>query len=121
MSASWARPWPPWGSAPGAPGGNDARAVAALFKRVRNDPALRRICALAGRYRRVAQSRQRRKVTHGLDDMVGVELDGDVGRLVPSELARLCLPELELDTLRRLVERQAMCRQYQACEPVGKG
>ena len=57
----------------------------ALFKRVRSDPTLRRICELAGRYRRVAQSRQRRKTTHGLDDVVGVVMDADLGRLLPQE------------------------------------
>jgi uncharacterized protein with von Willebrand factor type A (vWA) domain len=106
---------------PGSPGSNDPAAVAALFKRVRSDPTLRRICELAGRFRRVAQSRQRQKVTHGLDDVVGVEPGGDVGRLLPSELARLMVPELELDTLRRIVEKQAMCREHHAVEPVGKG
>jgi uncharacterized protein with von Willebrand factor type A (vWA) domain len=109
------------GMGPGEPGSNDPRAVAELFKRVRGDPTLRRICELAGRFRRVAQSKQRQKVTHGLDDVVGVEPGGEVGRLLPSELARLMLPELELDTLRRIVERQAMCREHHAVEPVGKG
>jgi len=109
------------GMGPGEPGGNDPRAVAALFRRVRSDPSLRRICELAGRFRRVAQSKQRLKQTHGLDDVVGVEPGGDVGRLLPVELARLMVPELELDTLRRIVERQALCREYHSVEPVGKG
>ncbi|HEY2911349.1 MAG TPA: hypothetical protein VGI99_13955 [Gemmataceae bacterium] len=110
-----------FGMGPGTPGGNDAKAIAALFKRVRSDPALKRICELAGRYRRLAQSRQRRKVIHGLDDVVGVEPGGDLGRLLPHELAKLAIPELELDTLRRLVERQTLCREHSATEPVGKG
>jgi uncharacterized protein with von Willebrand factor type A (vWA) domain len=105
----------------GSPGGNDPRAVAELFRRVRGDATLRRICDLAGRFRRVAQSKQRLKQTHGLDDVVGVEPGGEVGRLLPVELARLVLPELELDTLRRIVERQALCREHHAVEPVGKG
>lgn len=105
----------------GAPGSNDPRAVAALYRRVRSNPTLKRICEIAGRYRRVAQSRQRRKTTHGLDDMVGVVLDGDLGRLLPQELAKLAIPEFEDDTLRRLVEKQVMCREYRATEPVGKG
>lgn len=109
------------GLGPGSPGSNDPRAVAALFKRVRSDPALRRICELAGRFRRVAQSKQRMKQTHGLDDVVGVEPGGDIGRLLPVELSRLALPELELDTLRRIAERQAACREHHAVEPVGKG
>lgn len=109
------------GLGPGQPGSNDPRAIAELFKRVRGDPSLRRICELAGRFRRVAQSKQRMKVTHGLDDVVGVELGGDIGRLLPSELTKLAVPELELDTLRRIVERQALCREHHAVEPVGKG
>jgi uncharacterized protein with von Willebrand factor type A (vWA) domain len=109
------------GMGAGQPGSNDPRAIAALFKRVRNDPALKKISELAGRFRRVAQSKQRQKVTHGLDDVVGVEPGGEIGRLLPSELAKLAVPELELDTLRRIVERQALCREHHSVEPVGKG
>lgn len=109
------------GLGPGEPGSNDPRAVAALFKRVRGDPTLHKICELAGRFRRVAQSRQRMKATHGLDDVVEVEPGGDIGRLLPAELAKLTLPELELDTLRRVAERQAWCREHHAVEPAGKG
>lgn len=109
------------GMGPGRAGSTDPRVIAELYKRVRNDPALRRISELAGRFRRVAASKQRRKVSHGLDDVVGVEPGGDIGRLLPSELVRLAVPELELDTLRRIVERQAMCREHHAVEPVGKG
>lgn len=105
----------------GAAGATDPAAVAAMFKRVRSDPTLKRICELAGRFRMVARSKQRTKVSHGFDDIVGVEPAGDIGRLLPMELAKLAVPELELDTLRRLVERQTLCRQYQSVEPVGKG
>ena len=109
------------GMGPGEPGSNDPKAVAALFKKVRNNAALKRICELAGRFRRVARSKQRQKVSHGLDDVVGVEPGGDIGRLLPVELAKLALPELELDALRRIVEREALCREHHATEPVGKG
>jgi uncharacterized protein with von Willebrand factor type A (vWA) domain len=53
--------------------------------------------------------------------VVGVEPGGDLSRLLPHELAKLVLPELEVDTLRRLVERQVLCREYHATEPVGQG
>jgi len=109
------------GLGPGQPGSNDPRAIAEIYRRVRNDPALRRISELAGRFRRVAASKQRQKVSHGLDDVIGVEPGGDISRLLPSELAKLALPELELDALRRIVERQAQCREYHSVEPVGKG
>ena len=109
------------GMGAGAPGSNDPKAIAELYKRVRRDPTLKRICELAGRYRRVAQSKQRQKATHGLDDVVGVVMDADLGRLLPHELAKLAIPEFEDDTLRRLVERQTQCRDYRATEPVAKG
>jgi hypothetical protein len=44
------------------------------FERVRKSRDLARICQLAGRYRRMAQAMQRKKVLHGQDDMVGVTL-----------------------------------------------
>ena len=108
------------GMGPGSPGSNP-KSIAEVYRRVRNDPHLRRICTLAGKYRRVAQSRQRRKTVHGTDDVVGVVTDNDLGRLLPHELAKLCIPEFEDDTLRRLVERQTMCREYCSTEPVAKG
>ena len=109
------------GLGPGEPGSHDPRAMARVFQRVRNDPTLRRICELAGRFRRVAFSKQRQKVLHGLDEIVGVEPGGEIARLLPSELAQLMIPELELATLRRIVEHQALCREQQATEPVGRG
>lgn len=109
------------GMGAGGAGEHDPRRVAELYKRVRNNPTLRRICELAGRYRRVAQSKQRMKSTHGWDDLVGVEPAGEVARLLPHELAKLAVPELELDTLRRLAERQTLCREYRSVEPAGKG
>src|SRR5262249_36771680 len=84
-------------------------------------PTLRRICELAGRYRRLAQSRQRMKSTHGMDDVVGVVLDGDVGRLLPHELAKLADDDLSDDAMRRLVQRQTRCREYHATHPVARG
>lgn len=109
------------GLGPGNPGHNDPKRVAEMFRRVRSDPALRRICELAGRFRRVAQGRQRRKAAHGLDDVVGVENGSDISRLLPVELTRLADPDFELDAMRRIVEGQAMCREHHAVEPVGKG
>lgn len=91
------------------------------FQRIRNDGMLRRIIALAGRYRRLAQALQRQKATHGRDDMVGVELGGDLGRLVPSELAALGDDDLEWNALRRLLERGLLCREYRGIEHKGQG
>jgi uncharacterized protein with von Willebrand factor type A (vWA) domain len=111
-----------FGLGEGAPGGTmDAKRSLELYRRVRNNPTLKKISELAGRFRRFAQARQRQKATHGYDDMVGVVQDGDVGRLLPVELAQIADPDLELDALRRLVERQTLCREHKGTEPVAKG
>lgn len=105
-------------------GGNgtmSADDLAKMFKRVRRSHSLKRICDLAGRYRRFAQAQQRKKVLHGQDDVVGVVLDGDVGRLLPHELVALDDPDLELDVMRRIIERQAMCREYRGVETRARG
>lgn len=99
----------------------DTKTMAAMLKRVQSSELLRRICELSGRYIRCMQAIQRKKVQHGYDDMVGVELSGDVGRLLPSELAMLSDPDFELDALRRLAERQSLCREYRGIDRVAKG
>jgi len=95
--------------------------IAQMFQRVRGNPTLKKICELAGKFRHHAQSKQRKKTVHGMDDIVGVEIGGDLGKALPYELAKLAIPEFELDTLRRIVERQLLQRQYQSLEPVAKG
>lgn len=105
----------------GQDGRMDVKKVTSLYQRIKNNPQLKRITELAGRFRLLAQAKQRQKVNHGQDDVVGVVLDGDVGRLLPSELVQLADEDLEWDAARRLVERQSMCRQYQGVEKLGKG
>jgi uncharacterized protein with von Willebrand factor type A (vWA) domain len=102
-------------------GSTDPKKAVELYKRIKNDPKLKRICDLAGKYRRVAQSKQRQKVSHGVDEVVGVEPSGDVSRVLPSELVKLTDPDLELDALRRLAERQLMSLEKHSKETVGKG
>lgn len=99
----------------------DRKALADTFARVRKSKKLLRLFELAGRFRRLARSVQRHKAGHGADELVGVEPGGDVARCLPAELMKLDVPELELDFLRRLVERQLPCRQFRATERVARG
>lgn len=110
------------GSGAGDSGNNlDPKSLADMYSQVKNNPILKSICNLAGRYRRVAQSKQRQKVKHGYDDVVGVELSGDVHRMVSSELVRLMDPDLELDVLRRLGENAVMSREQKGADKLAKG
>lgn len=110
-----------FGMGPGSPGSNDPKAIANLFKRVRGNELLEKICNQAGKFIRFASGKQRQKVSHGMDDVVGVTVAGEIARLVPAELLKFSIPELELDLLRRINEQQAICREHKSIEPVGKG
>lgn len=105
----------------GQDGKRDMAGVKEHFKRLKNSEMLRGIFANTGRYRRMIQAKQRQKVIHGRDDMVGVVLDNDLGRMLPHELACLDDPDLELDAMRRFLERSMMCREYRGVESQAMG
>lgn len=107
------------GSGDGSP--RDAKRIAAAYRRVKHSPRLRKIAELAGRFRRLAASKQRMKVSHGVDEVIGVTLGDEIGRLIPAELMKLVDEDLELDTARRVLERQAQVRETRATEPAGRG
>ena len=99
----------------------EAKKIAEAYRRISKNEALKEIFNRAGAFRRFMQSQQRKKVVHGTDDVVGVDLSGDVSRLLPVELGRIADEDLEMDTLRRLVEKQCISRLYRGVERVGKG
>lgn len=109
------------GMGAGEPGSNDVSAIASVFKAARSNKALMRICVLAGRYKQLAQGLHKARSKDGFDEVTGLENGGDISRLIPSELMKLGIPELELDFLRRFVEKQTLCREFDATEKVGLG
>lgn len=109
------------GMGAGEPGSSDVNAVASAFKAARSNKALMRICVLAGMYKQLAQGLHKARSKNGFEEVTGLESGGDISRLVPSELMKLGIPELELDLMRRLVERQCLCREFEAQERVGLG
>ena len=109
------------GNEAGAGGATSLAEVRARFDRVQRSTRLRIIMELAGRFRLAAQAAQRRKVIHGRDDVVGVVMDNDLGRILPHELAALDDPDLEYDVLRRYLERGLMCREYRGVEARNRG
>jgi|688.fasta_scaffold94598_3 uncharacterized protein with von Willebrand factor type A (vWA) domain len=105
----------------GEPGSRDVNAIATTFKAARSNPALLRICSLAGKFRQLAQGLHKARSKNGFEEVTGLESGGDISRLVPSEIMKLGIPELELDLMRRLVERQCLCREFDSEERVGLG
>lgn len=108
----------------GSPGSRlDRDALAASLRRLRGDRRLAQILAMAGRMRARARSLQRQKVYATRGEITGVELGGDLSRLVASELAQVAgiVPELELLALHRLAGRRSLSYRHHKSEPVQAG
>lgn len=99
----------------------DPKRMLELFKKIKKNPSLNRIVELAGRYRRLAQARQRVKDVHSEDEIMDVQLSGEISRMLGSEFSRFAIEELELDLLIRIVDRRAMCYEMSGFKHVAKG
>lgn len=99
----------------------DPKRSSELYARMKKSKRLMKIAELAGRYRRVAASKQMNKVCHGTDDVVGVTVGNNPFRMIPSELANLAHPVLRLETMAKLVESRVLVWDQHGTEPVAKG
>lgn len=91
------------------------------YQEIQNNDVIKAICDSAGKFRMYARGKQRNKTQHGYEDMVGIKLDDTIEYLLSEELATLLDDDLELDTLRRLVEKETLAFEYKGTEKVGKG
>ena len=97
-----------WGLSPGALQRVPPEERLALAQRVMQSQKLRRLAGLVGRFRNLAIAAQAEKTERAPGQIEGIELGGDVSRMLPSELALLHHPVLRRDLYRRLAERQVM-------------
>lgn len=109
------------GRGDGQPGAVSQEQLKKVFHSIRDNPELRKIINLAGRYRRMAQAKQRGKTKHAPDEITGIMRGDKLERLLGSELALLTDPDLELDLLRRLADKEAMLHEVKRPDRVGKG
>jgi uncharacterized protein with von Willebrand factor type A (vWA) domain len=94
-----------FGSEPGQDGYNDAETKLAVAEKLRDNPKLKEIADLAGRFKREARKQQANKKKPGPDELTDIETGNDLGRLIPAELALLGDELTELDFMRRYGER----------------
>lgn len=111
-----------WGIGPGEMQRMNFAERAEMALRFRNH-RLAKFRRMLGRYRYETQAMQMRKVDYGRDEMVGVELSGDIGRLLEVEIIDLtsAFEELSLLAMQRLNSSQALSRAYQGTERIGQG
>ncbi|WP_242352708.1 MULTISPECIES: VWA domain-containing protein [unclassified Anaeromyxobacter] len=110
---------PGTGTADGVP--REHGVVRSLAARLKGDERLRRIAALAGRFKRIAAAKRRQRVRHGADEVTDVEQGADLGRALPVELAKLSHRLLRLDFLRALLESRSLQYRLEGTATLGKG
>lgn len=111
-----------WGLSPAdlkrVPLGERLRLLKAL-----SAPEMRRLVDLVGKMRILARQKAKEKVRERRDEVHSIELSGDLGRLLPSELALLASPQEErsLVALGRLARGESLSWELRGKEKEKKG
>jgi Mg-chelatase subunit ChlD len=108
------------GDEPGAHSACSAPADEVLTA-LREDPALRRVAALAGRLRVAARQAQRSKIGRGSEEVCDVKPGDDLQRMLPAELVQLADEDLEALWYRRVLEHSALCYELRGREKEERG
>jgi uncharacterized protein with von Willebrand factor type A (vWA) domain len=101
----------------------DMAALRSYMQRAERDNTLRRIFAMAGRLAKMVQAAQAAKTIAERGEIVGVELSGDIARLLPTEVAAVAgvVPEIETLALYRLAMRRCLSYRQRRVEQAAKG
>lgn len=101
----------------------DIDKIRAAHKVAKQSPQLQRIAELAGRLQRIAASKKRSKVDRAIGAVKGIELSGDVARIIPSELADLnsSIPMLRLAGLSKILDKRALSYKMTGDAPEARG
>jgi uncharacterized protein with von Willebrand factor type A (vWA) domain len=101
----------------------DGAKLAAYTRRLRMSGNLANIMRMAGRFIAKAQRLQRQRTDLPGMEITGIELSGDLARVLPVESALIAgaVPELELLALSRLTQRRALSYRRITREPMAMG
>jgi len=110
-----------FGSQPGEDGYSNAQMKLSIAEQLRNNPKLKEIANLAGRFRREARTMQANKKQPGRDEYADIEIGNDLSRVLPTEIMKLGNPLTELDFFRRYLEGSLMQYRLESKEKKIKG
>lgn len=111
----------------GTGGGDDQtplnpKQIRDIYNQIRGSKRLQDIVNKAGRYIRLAMALQKRKFTHGSDEVTGIECGNDPTKILPQELAMIAVGgELEDYAMMRFAERQMLQTEVRGVDYVAKG
>jgi uncharacterized protein with von Willebrand factor type A (vWA) domain len=91
-----------------------------LAERLRTN-RMAKFAKVIGQFRVLADAERRRKTQHKPDQVVGVELGGDLMRMTAGEMLNLAEPELETDFWRRWASQELVQYKVEGSEKLGQG
>lgn len=92
-----------------------------LSDRLKADERLKKIALLAGKFKRIARTKQKTRIRRGADEISDVVQGSDVARLLPTELSRLASPRYRLAAIRDLMEHRCLEYEMTSIEALGRG
>lgn len=111
-----------WGMDPGQWQRMDPATRLHWAKRLRqNNQKLEKMAALIGPMKRLAMSKQQRKINNAREEIYDISKGNDLARLLPVQTATLHHPVLKADFLRKFTERSLLQYELRGTEKLGKG
>jgi uncharacterized protein with von Willebrand factor type A (vWA) domain len=91
-----------------------------FLKTMKNNENVREIMKLVGKFQNMAKHKVMTK-TNDSEKLVGIELGGDLAKLIPDEVALMSDPEFENLKLIGLIEEQLIQNKFEADQPKSGG
>lgn len=91
-----------------------------LIEHIQNHDTLKKIAEMTGRFKKIAKKRMKTKQEVTMERK-GVTVGQEVGRLLPTEVANLIMPDSKLDFLRRYAEQQTFVFDTKGKNRKGRG
>ena len=92
-----------------------------IAQNIKDNPKLKRIAEIAGRFQRLALHYQSIKTKHGMDEIVDITCGNDLNRIVPTELVLMDDPDLDILFYQKYSERKLLQLEMEGKEPKAKG
>lgn len=93
----------------------------AMAKKISQNPKLLKLAKLIGRFKRIAVSKQKTRLSVNREEVYDIEQGNDLSRVLPSELMLLVNPTTKLEFKRKFLAGELMQYKLRSKELVGKG
>ncbi len=110
-----------FGTEPGQPCTLPMEEKVKMAQKIKDNPTLKKIAQIAGRFQRLALHYQSTKTKHGMDEIVDITTGNDLNRIVPTELVLMDDPDLDILFYQKYSERKLLQFEMHGKETKGKG